>query len=206
MLEWYRAGIDYTDLMADCEELVAQVVKEVVSGDTIEYRGEKIGFRPPWLRMSVTEAFRQYCEVELEEAVNRGIFEELLVEKVEPRLGKGKPTLLYDFPAPMAAMAKTKHDDPKTEERFEVYVAGLELANGFSELNDSLEQRIRLEQEMAGRERLGKETFPLPERFIEAVGHMPDGAGIALGIDRLVMLLAGKQDIREVVTFTPEEL
>ena len=206
MLEWYRAGIDYKGLMADCEELVAQVVQEVTSGYIINYRDQQIDFRPPWARMSVNEAFRSYCDIEVMEAVEEGIFEELLVERVEPNLGRGKPTFLYDFPAPMAAMAKRKAGDSRVEERFEVYVAGLELANGFSELNDSREQRKRLECEMIERKKLGKSAFPMPEKFIEAVGHMPDGAGIALGIDRFVMLVAEKHDIKDVVTFTPEEL
>lgn len=206
MLEWYRAGIDYKGLMADCEELVAQVVLEVTSGYVIRYMGQEIDFGLPWPKLSVHEAFRMYCDRDVMEAVEEGVFEELLVEKVEPHLGRRKPTFLYDYPAPMAAMARRKKENPEVEERFELYVAGLELANGFSELNDSVEQRERLEREMIEREKMGKNTFPMPERFLEAVGYMPNGAGIALGIDRFVMLLTDKQDIKEVVAFSPEEL
>ncbi len=206
MLEWYRAGIDYKGLMEDCETLISEVVRRLRSDYRITYRDEEIDFSPPWQRMSVKEAFERYGGVNLEEVRAEGLFEEVLVRRVEPRLGLGRPTFLYDFPAPMAAMAKRKKDAPMIEERFEVYVAGMELANGFTELNDKEEQRRRLEDEMRVRREAGRSTFAMPERFLQAVGHMPDGAGIAVGIDRFVMVLAGKEDIKDVVTFTPEEL
>ncbi len=206
MLEWYRAGIDYRGLMEDTESLISEVVRRIRSDYRITYRGEEIDFNPPWERISVEGAFERYAGVVLGEVRAAGDFEEVLVRRVEPRLGRGIPTFLYDFPAPMAAMAKRKKDASTIEERFELYVAGLELANGFTELNDREEQRGRLQDEMKARREAGKSTFPMPERFLEAVGYMPDGAGIAVGIDRLIMVLADKEDIMDVVTFTPEEL
>ncbi len=206
MLEWYKVGIDYKGLMVDCEKLLAEVVMRVTSGHRITYLGEEIDFQPPWQRLSVKEAFKRYAGADVDDVIRRGLFEELLVESIEPHLGRGKPTFLFDFPSPMAAMARTRRDDPRIEERFEIYIAGLEVANGFSELNNGEEQRRRLEEEMEARVQMGKETFPLPERFLGTVGHMPDGAGIALGIDRFVMVLADKQDIKEVVAFALEEL
>ena len=206
MLEWYRAGINYEGLMVDCETLVSEVVKRTKSGYTITYAGEEIDFRPPWQWLSVRDAFDRYAGMDLAPVLREDKFEELLIEKVEPNLGRGRPTFLHDFPASMAAMAKTRVENSEIEERFELYVVGVELANGFSELNDEAEQKTRLEKEMKARKNMGKDIFPLPMKFLQSVGHMPDGAGIALGIDRLVMVLADKQDIKEVVAFAPEEL
>ena len=206
MIEWYRAGITYEELMVDCETLISEVVNRTKLDYVIRYAGEEIDFRPPWQRLSVREAFYRYTGRELSQVLEEDKFEELLVEKVEPNLGRKRPTFLYDFPAPMAAMAKTRDGESKVEERFELYVGGLELANGFSELNDGVEQKARLEKEIKARKEMGKEIFPLPKKFLQAVGYMPDGAGVALGIDRFVMILADKQDIKEVVAFAPEEL
>ncbi len=206
MLEWYRVGIDYKGLMVDCENVVSEVVNRTSPTQRITYGGKEIEFGPPWERISVKDAFEQYAEMDVFQAVKEGRFEELLVQKVEPNLGWSQPAFLYDFPAPLAAMAKRRDDDPRIEERFELYVGGLEIANGFTELNDQQQQRERLKQEIKAREEMGKEIFPLPERFLEAVGRMPEAAGIALGIDRLIMLLGDKPDIKDVVAFTPEEL
>jgi elongation factor P--(R)-beta-lysine ligase len=114
------------------------------------------------------------------------------------------PTFLYDYPASLAALARLKPGNPSIAERFEVYVGGIELANGFSELNDAHEQRKRFEKELEERTQLGKHVSPMPERFLKALRNMPEAAGIALGVDRLVMIFGNARTIDEVVTFTPE--
>ncbi|MCJ7685817.1 MAG: EF-P lysine aminoacylase GenX, partial [Desulfobacteraceae bacterium] len=126
--------------------------------------------------------------------------------EIEPNLGTIRPTFLYDYPSAMAALARLKPGNRDLAERFELYIAGLELANGFSELNDPVEQRARFERDLQIRDVEGKETYPMPERFLRALEHMPDAAGIALGVDRLAMLFSGALKIDEVVSFTPEEV
>jgi len=126
---------------------------------------------------------------------------------VEPALAGGPPVILYDFPAPLAALSRLRDDDPSVAERFELYAGGLELANAFGELTDPGEQVRRLEQDQRQREELGAEVYPLDRRFVEALREgMPPSAGIALGVDRLVMLLGGAPHIDEVVAFTPDEI
>ncbi len=129
-----------------------------------------------------------------------------MVEEIEPHLGVATPTFLYDYPAPLAALARLKPGHPSLAERFELYVAGVELANGFSELNDAHEQRMRFQKELEKRVQLGKDISPMPERFLKALEHMPEAAGIALGVDRLAMMLSGADGIDQVVAFTPEEV
>jgi lysyl-tRNA synthetase class 2 len=134
------------------------------------------------------------------------IFEEILVSDVEPHLGVGRPTFLCDFPASMAALARLKGEDPNLAERFELYIDGLELANGFSELTDSEEQRQRFTEELIRIRHAGRTPPALPEPFLSALFDLDECAGIALGLDRLLMLFLGKNSIDEVVPFVPEEL
>jgi elongation factor P--(R)-beta-lysine ligase len=143
--------------------------------------------------------------VSLDEAMARGCFDEVLVERIEPHLGTTRPTFLYDYPAPLAALARLKPGDSSVAERFEIYLAGMEIANGFSELNDPGEQRARFERENQARADAGKETYPLPERFLQSLADMPQAAGIALGVDRLAMIFCNAPRIDEVIAFTPEE-
>ena len=139
-------------------------------------------------------------------ALEKGCFDELMVQEIEPNLGMTKPTLLYDYPASLAALARLKPDNPEFAERFEIYFAGLELANGFSELTDPQEQRTRFERDKKKREKLGKEVYPTAEKFLKSLESMPEAAGMALGIDRLAMIFSGSPKIDDVVSFTPEEL
>ena len=126
----------------------------------------------------------------------------MFLDRVEPHLGKEKPTILYDYPAPMAALAKRKSSAPDLAERFEVYIAGVELCNAFTELNDPDEQRQRLEEEVAQRVREGNPAYPVDECFLAALEYgMPPSGGIALGVDRLVMLLTGASSISGVMAF-----
>ena len=130
----------------------------------------------------------------------------MIALEIEPRLGIPKPVFLYDYPARHGALAKLKPQDPMLAERFELYIAGVELCNGFSELTDAAEQRDRFEKEQHLRRSLNKPVYPIPEKFLEALKDMPQAAGNALGIDRLLMLFADAKQIDEVVAFTPEEL
>jgi lysyl-tRNA synthetase class 2 len=129
-----------------------------------------------------------------------------MVRDIEPRLGITGPVFIHDYPAARGALARLKPDDPGVAERFELYIDGVELANAFTELNDPAEQRSRFLREMETRISLGKTVYPMPEKFLEDLTHMPPAAGIAMGLDRLVMVLLHVSSIEEVVTFTPEEL
>jgi len=201
LLEWYRSGTDYTTLMADCESLMAALVPS----RKFSWRGRDIDLTPPWQRLTVTEAFNRFASLSLVEALQAGSFDEILVNEIESHLGN-HPVFLYEYPAVLGALARTKPGDPTVAERFELYIGGLELANAFSELTDAAEQRRRFEQDEFQRRRAEKPSRPMPERFLCDLDHLSDCAGIALGIDRLVMLLTDSPTIDEVVAFTPEEL
>lgn len=206
MLEWYRAGIDYKALMEECESLFRWISGSLGFENRITYQGREFDLSGPWERISVVEAFQRHASISIEKALDEDLFEEVLVNEIEPHLGTAGPTFLYEYPASMSALAKTSKDDNSLAERFEIYLAGLELANGFSELNDVREQRDRFERDNMQRDSMGKQRYPVSERFLMALEHMPEASGIALGIDRLVMILADKTAIDDVVCFTPEEL
>jgi lysyl-tRNA synthetase class 2 len=202
MLEWYRSGADYRDLMRETEELV----RAAAPADRISYRGSLIDLAAPWERISVAEAFERYTATNAQAALADGSFDELMVEQIEPRLGCGRPTFLHDYPASCGALARLKADDPSVAERFELYLGGLEIANAFSELVDPVEQRARFLAEATERASQGKTSYPMPEKFLAELEQMPPSAGIALGLDRLVMVLLDAASIDEVVAFTTEEL
>jgi elongation factor P--(R)-beta-lysine ligase len=202
MLEWYRAGADYLDLMTETEELV----RAAAPGASLSYAGHSVEFALPWERITVAEAFQRYAGTTPEQALAAGSFDELMVERIEPRLGLSRPTFIYDYPACCGALARLKPGNPSLAERFELYIGGLEIANAFSELTDPAEQRARFAAEAAERDKLGKTPYPVPEKFLTALSTLPPAAGIALGLDRLVMVLLGAASIDEVVAFTPEEL
>ncbi|MFH1019902.1 MAG: EF-P lysine aminoacylase EpmA [Pseudomonadota bacterium] len=204
MLEWYAAQSDYRDLMADCEALLRYLAAAIDTGGALEWQGRRIELGPEWERISVAEAFRRYAPCTVEEALAQDKFDELLVEYVEPHLGLATPTFLCDYPAALGALARLSPSDPTVAERFELYVAGLELANGFSELVDPVEQRSRFLVEQEAIRLQGRDPGPIPEPFLAELAEMPQAAGIALGVDRLVMLFARVDNIDQVVAFTPE--
>ena len=206
LLEWYRAGIDYRDLMRECEDLFTAVGRFLGHEKALSYRGTRIDLTPPWRRITVREAFDLYSPVSLEEALATDCFDEMLAFHIEPRFNDGTPVILYDYPISLGALARRKPDNPTVAERFELYLGGLELANAFSELTNVGEQRARFEEERRDRIRLGKVNYPMPEKFLQELESMPEAAGIAMGVDRLVMLFADSTRIDDVVTFTPEEL
>ena len=206
MLEWYRANCDYNGLMQECEDLVRSVAHATGHESALATRGKMIDLSTPWAKVSVREAFRRYTNVTMEEALERDLFDELMVEAIEPRLGTDKPTFIHDYPASRGALARLKEGDPTVAERFELYIGGVELANAFSELTDPAEQRARFLLERGNRLSHGKSVYPLPDKFLAELSHIPAAAGIALGLDRLVMIFLDASAIDEVVFFTPEEL
>lgn len=214
MLEWYRTQADYLDLMNDCQELFIYLRNNFLSSfpdlpynypESIFHPEANIDLTGDWERLTLKEAFNRFSPLSLKKAVESGSFEELLVEHVEPLLGMRSPTLLYDYPVEQASLARVKDSDPAAAERFELYLKGIELANGFSELTDSREQRRRLKGELQSLEKTGI-RLAVPERFLDALDYLDCCAGIALGLDRLFMLILGKKTINEVVTFAPSDL
>jgi elongation factor P--(R)-beta-lysine ligase len=206
LLEWYTAGADYLDMMRQCEELIAFVADRLDAGRRLTYQGHAVDLTPPWERLSVDEAFRRFAGLSADEALDRDCFDEKMGIDIEPRLGIERPVFLYDYPARCGALARLKPADPSLAERFELYIAGMELCNAFSELTDPGEQRARFLDENRIRRRSGRAVYPLAEPFLKALETMPAAAGNALGLDRLVMLFTDAATIDEVVAFVPEEL
>jgi elongation factor P--(R)-beta-lysine ligase len=226
MLEWYRAGEPYQRLIEDCMGLLARTVAAAGSRD-LRFGGHVADpFEEPEI-LTVAEAFDRYAGIDLlatlkgsepdraalaAAARNHGlrivaddswsdIFSKILAAKVEPQLGHGRPVILMDYPASEAALAKLQ-EDRRFAERFELYACGVELANGFGELTDAVQQRQRFETEMAERLRIYGEAYPIDEDFLQALAIMPEASGIALGFDRLAMLATGASHIEQVV-WTP---
>jgi len=206
MLEWYRSAADYNDLMTETVELLTDIASAYCCQGQLVFNGKRIAMNGQWDRITVRDAFRLYTETSMEKALKDDEFDELMTERIEPCLGLQHPTVIYDYPAERAALARVKADDPSVSERFELYIAGMELANAFSELNDEKLQRQRFIEESQQRAARHALPYPMPESFLAEIGAMPPSAGIALGIDRLVMLLTGAETIDDVVAFTPEEL
>jgi elongation factor P--(R)-beta-lysine ligase len=206
MLEWYVAGFDYQQLMGQCEEMIISVANDPGFAGGLAGQTGQVNLASPWERITVREAFEKYAPVTLDKALNQDRFDEILVEYIEPNLGMNKPAFLYDYPAKLGALARLKQSDPSVAERFELYIGGLELANGFSELTDAGEQRQRFMEAQKLRAQKSYAAYPMPEKFLSALEHLPISAGIALGIDRLVMIFAGAASIDDVVSFPPEGL
>jgi lysyl-tRNA synthetase class 2 len=206
ILEWYSANKTYVDLMEQCEDLVRFVAAGTGSEDLIVFQGNNVDLKKPWDRMTVLEAFEKYSPVSLEKALLEDSFDEIIACEIEPNLGIKKPVFLYDYPASKSALARLKKEDNSLAQRCELYMAGLELSNGFTELTDPLEQRKRFEQELSHRKSDGSIVYPMPEKFLTDLKAMPDAAGIAFGIDRLIMLFADSPLIDNVIAFTPEDL
>jgi len=227
LLEWYRANEDYRTLMADCAALLAGAA-EAAAAERFTFRGRLSDpFAEPE-RVTVAQAFDQFAGIDLlttlsaDETDREGLaaqvrkagirmaaddtwsdlFSRVLVEKVEPQLGFGRPTILYEYPSPQAALARRRSDDARVAERFELYVCGVELANAFGELTDPVEQRRRFEAEMAEKMRIHRRAYPIDEDFLSALALMPPASGSALGFDRLVMLATGATQIDQVL-WTP---
>jgi len=206
MLEWYTVGHDYLDMMTQCEALIVFVARANCEAQTISYQGSRIDLAGPWDRLTVKQAFERFAQTPLETAIQNGRFDEIMGCEIAPHLGWGKPVFLLDYPAALGSLARLKPDNAHLAERFELYIAGIEICNAFSELTDPSEQRRRFESEATLRRSFDKDAYPMPEPFLEDLAHMPPSAGNALGIDRLVMLFADADTIDDVVAFTPEKL
>ncbi len=233
IMEWYRTNADYTDIMVDCEKMTEfiydQVIGSPVNGKRIlTYQGKEIDISGPWERLSIAESFAKYAgvlekDLQDSEAMKKigrtkgyevtdsttweQVFNQIFLNVIEPHLGFNKPTILYDYPASMAALSRKKKDNPLYAERFEYYILGKEIGNAFSELNDAVEQEERLRAEWEERKSLGKKMYDLDEDFIAALKvGMPEAAGIAVGIDRIVMLFANAASIQETIWFPTNEM
>lgn len=219
LLEFYRPHADYHHIMGDLEQALAEVEKAM--GPAAPYFSKL-----PWERLTVREAVLRETGLDLrtlstaEQLARAGeaigvrmggyetwddAFFHLFLQKVEPRLGLERPTFLIEYPASMAALARLKPSEPEVAERVELYAHGQELANGFSELTDAVEQRARLEEERALRQKQGRPAFELDEKFLSALGHMPPAGGIAVGLDRILMMLLGTDRISDVLLFPAQE-
>jgi lysyl-tRNA synthetase class 2 len=227
MLEWYRANAAYDAVMADSIVVIAHAAQASGIG-RFSFRGRSADpFVEPEL-LTVAAAFERFAGIDLFGSVVDGhgdrdalaaaarervrisdddtwsdIFSKVLVEHVEPNLGQGRLTILFEYPIPEAALARAKPSDPRVAERFEIYACGVELANGFGELTDAGEQRHRFAQAMDEKQRRYGERYPLDEEFLDAVAAMPEASGVALGFDRLVMLASGALRIDQVVWTLP---
>ncbi|PTS89863.1 MULTISPECIES: EF-P lysine aminoacylase EpmA [unclassified Caulobacter] len=225
MLEWYRAGAPYETLMDDCADLLA-LAAETAQTRSFQFRGLACDpFAAPE-RLSVAEAFSRHAGVDLLASLSADgqtdrdalaasakavgiriadddtwadVFSRIIVEKVEPKLGQGRATILCEYPTAEAALARPKPGDPRVAERFELYACGVELANAFGELTDPAEQRRRFVAEMDEKQRLYGERYPIDEDFLAALEIMPEASGCALGFDRLVMLAAGASRVDQVM-------
>jgi lysyl-tRNA synthetase class 2 len=224
MLEWYRADEDYTVLMDDCATIVRLAADAV--GSTVLRHGNRAAdpYSAPE-RLSVAEAFQRHAGIDLLATLTEGgqplraaladaaiaakirlaeddtwsdIFSRIMAERVEPNIGNGRVTILYEYPLPEAALARPKPGDPRVAERFEMFACGVELANAFGELRDAEVQRHRFEADMLEKERLYGERYPIDEEFLAAMPLMPQSCGCALGFDRLVMLLLGVPRIADI--------
>lgn len=220
MIEWYRTQADYTHIMDDCVDMLRMIAK-ICDISVYSYKGMSVDPFGEWQKISVAEAFEQFAGIDLaayledtdafasacaavvRTSPNDGwddLFFRVMGEVIEPNLGTQTPCILYDYPAHMAALSRKKPGDPRFAERFELYIAGVELANAFSELTDAAEQRARFEDELALKEKLYSRRYPIDEEFLSALERgLPESGGIALGIDRLCMLASGAEDIEDVL-------
>jgi elongation factor P--(R)-beta-lysine ligase len=227
MLEWYRANANYDAVMADTIVVIAHAA-QATGIERFSFRDRTADpFTEPEL-ITVAAAFERFAGIDLLATIANGvgdraalaaaakdrirvaeddtwsdIFSKVLVEHVEPSLGQGRLTVLFEYPAPEAALARTKASDPRVAERFEIYACGVELANGFGELTDATEQRRRLTAAMDEKARRYGERYPLDDEFLDAVAAMPQASGVALGFDRLVMLASGALRVDQVIWTPP---
>ena len=227
MVEWYRTDATYEVLMDDCTAILCETARATGARE-FRFRDKSIDPYSPPERLTVADAFKRYAGVDLLASVDKGegdraalaaeatrigiatapndtwgdIFSRILSERVDPQLGLGRATVLFEYPLPLAALARPKPGNAKTAERFELYACGVELANAFGELTNVVEQRTRFETAMSEKQRIHGERYPVDEDFLAALEQMPPASGIALGLDRLVMLATGAQRIDQVI-WTP---
>lgn len=228
ILEWYRTHADYLQLMTDCENMF-RAIGERLGSTTLTFRNQQFDLTLPWERLSVAEAFARYASLNTEtildheklltaakqkgytitsETTWEEAFNQIFLNEIEHHLGeKNQPTILYDYPAEMAALSRKSAKDPRFAERFEFYMAGLELGNAFSELTDPVEQRLRLEADRAEKERLGRILFDVDQDFLAALeSGLAECTGIAVGVDRVAMVFMNAETIQDTLFFPAVEL
>jgi lysyl-tRNA synthetase class 2 len=204
MLEWYRAAANYAQIISDTENLVVFLAQCCGSGSSLKYQGQTIDISLPWPRISVREAYTRWAGWDPFVNFDGQRFDDDLVDKVIPHFPADRPIVISDYPLECAALARLKPGQTGVAERAEVFMGGLEIANAYSELNDPAEQRRRFKDEIAIMQKAGKPCV-WPEKFIAAIETMPECGGIAVGVDRLVMLLSDAASIDEVIAF-PSDL
>ncbi len=204
LLEWYGAGDTYLDLMDQCQSMVQYIAQELGMAGRLCYQGETLDLARPFQRLSVHRAFETHAGISCDQALADGRFDDIMGFEIEPGLGRNQPVFLMDYPKSLASLAALHPDNPGLAQRCEFYMAGIELANGFTELTDADVQRDRFKEQNRIRQGVGMPPLPMPDRFLSELKEMPSCAGIALGVDRLVMLFADAPSIDEVVAFTPE--
>jgi lysyl-tRNA synthetase class 2 len=227
ILEWYRANADYTQIMQDCENLFRSIADQLGESQ-LSFRGHQYDLTQPWERLTVAAAWARYAQLDVDTildperllaaATHKGYqitpdttweqaFDQIFLNEIEPHLGADRPTILYEYPAAMAALSRKKPGDPRWAERFEFYIAGLELGNAFGELTDWQEQLSRLQADQAEKQKLGRTLFDIDPEFIAALqSGIPPTSGIAVGIDRLAMVFLNAETIQEVLFFPATEL
>lgn len=202
LLEWYRAGAGYIDILADAKALLAALATELRGATDFTWQGKPVSCAQElWEKLPVSQAFIQHAGWDPARIFDPDRFDLDLVTRVEPALPADRPVVLIDYPAPLAALARKKPDDPARAERWELYLAGIELANAYSELTDPAEQRARFAEANAARQKRGAQPYPLDEAFLAALAQMPPSGGIALGVDRLLMILADADSLDAVLPF-----
>lgn len=234
ILEWYRAYASYLEIMEDTEELVKYIWQKFghqnngEKAGLLNYKGKEVDLTEKWEKLSVLESFERFANIDAQTFFDLDSFRKVIkkrgyaiselatfddcfytifLNEIEPNLGLQRPVILYDYPVSMAALSKKCANDGRFAERFEVYIAGLELCNAFTELNDPLEQEKRLSEERNQREVMGKDLYEVDHTFIDALKFgMPPSGGNALGVDRLIMLILGESDIRNVLYFPQRDL
>jgi elongation factor P--(R)-beta-lysine ligase len=204
MLEWYRAGADYRQIVDEIEQLVVTVAGRFRTGRRVTYQGREIDLRQPWPRITVREAFLRDAGWDPVIQNDEVRFDTDLVTRVVPAFPADRPTVLTDYPAAMASLARLKPDASGVAERAEVFIAGLELANVYTELTDRVEQERRFREAVEQINRERGQTAAMPQKFIDALPDMPACGGVALGVDRLVMLVCDAASVDEVMPFTSD--
>ncbi len=221
LLEWYRRDASWQQLFDDCENIVLAAAKASGHGQTIRYRGNELSLSTPFKRIKMDEAFVRYAGFSildhLEVPSLRGqlkhinisfedsddwndLFHRVFLSLVEPELLRdGQPIFLTHYPAPLAALAQRCPEDERVSQRTELYIGGVEIANGFGELTDAQEQRQRFEQARLWRSNAGAADYPLDEEFLSSLAHLPPSCGMALGLERLLMVLLGAKTMEQVM-------
>jgi elongation factor P--(R)-beta-lysine ligase len=203
MLEWYSAGGDYASVISDTENLVSHIFRKFYSGSVLEYQGQKFDISLPWPRITVHDAYLKHAGWDPAADPDPLRFDTDMCDKVIPAFSHTRPTVIMDYPSPFASLSRLKKNDPRVAERAEVFFGGLEIANGYSELIDPVEQEKRFQEEIRLIREQGRDT-EMPRKFLEAMRFMPECGGIALGVDRLVMLFCDAATIDEVMPFTSD--